>query len=878
MAENKDPLEKAPGAAADPAVDPTTDPEYRDFVAETETGARRPGGIAALILTGVALAWALMQLWFASPLPFVFNFAIFNDTEQRALHLAFAIFLAYAAYPAFRTSPRSHVPVIDWIIALVAAFCAAYIFFFYRDLAQRPGSPTPTDVWVSVVGMVLLLEATRRALGPPLMIVAMVFLGYTFLGAYMPEVIAHRGASLNKGMSHYWLGTEGVFGVALGVSTTMVFLFVLFGALLERAGAGNYFIRVAFSLLGHMRGGPAKAAVVSSAMTGLISGSSIANVVTTGTFTIPLMKKVGLSPEKAGAVEVASSTNGQLTPPVMGAAAFLMVEYVGISYIEVMKHAILPALISYIALVYIVHLEALKLGLKGMEREVPWPVRSAIVQVFMSFFAMVILSFIVYYAMGWIGALFGDWSGIVATALALVAYVGLVKYAMGVPELKSLEDVTMLPPPGPTIRAGLYYLLPVVVLVWNLMIERLSPGLSAFWAAVFMIIIIVTQRPLKSLMGRGGAMMHEAKEGLVDLREGLVAGSRNMIGIGVATAAAGIVVGTVTLTGVGLVMADFVDFISGGNLMLMLIFTAMISLLLGMGLPTTANYIVVATLMAPVIVTLASESGLLVPLIAAHMFVFYFGILADDTPPVGLAAFAAAAIAKSDPIKTGIQGFTYDMRTAILPFLFIFNTELLLIGVNTFWYAFVVFAFGVTAMFAFAAATQGHFLVRNRVWETLALLLVAFTLFRPGFWWDMIYPPLEGAPATEIAQIAERVPPGGQLRIVASGVTLEGQEVTRHIALRLGDAGAGQERVEAAGLTLSEGEGGVMIVDDVGFGSQAERAGLDFGWEIEEVQIQTERPPRQIMYIPALLLYGLIAWLQVRRRRREQHASAPSTA
>ncbi len=878
MAENKDPLEKAPGAAADPAIDPTTDPDYRDFVAETETGARRPGGIAALVLTGVALAWALLQLWFASPLPFMFNFAIFNDTEQRALHLAFAIFLAFAAYPAFRTSPRSHVPVIDWIIALVAAFCAAYILFFYRDLAQRPGAPTQTDVWVSVVGMVLLLEATRRALGPPLMIVALVFLGYTFLGPYMPEVIAHRGASLNKGMSHYWLGSEGVFGVALGVSTTMVFLFVLFGALLERAGAGNYFIRVAFSLLGHLRGGPAKAAVVSSAMTGLISGSSIANVVTTGTFTIPLMKKVGLSPEKAGAVEVASSTNGQLTPPVMGAAAFLMVEYVGISYIEVMKHAILPALISYIALVYIVHLEALKLGLKGMEREVPWPVRSAIVQVVMSFFAMVILSFIVYYTMGWIGTLFGDWSGIVATVLALVAYVGLVKYAMGVPELKSLEDVTMLPPPGPTIRAGLYYLLPVVVLVWNLMIERLSPGLSAFWAAVFMIIIIVTQRPLKSLLGRGGAMMHEAKEGLVDLREGLVAGSRNMIGIGVATAAAGIVVGTVTLTGVGLVMADFVDFISGGNLMLMLIFTAMISLLLGMGLPTTANYIVVATLMAPVIVTLASESGLLVPLIAAHMFVFYFGILADDTPPVGLAAFAAAAIAKSDPIKTGIQGFTYDMRTAILPFLFIFNTELLLIGVNTFLHAFVVFAFGVTAMFAFAAATQGHFLVRNRLWETLALLLVAFTLFRPGFWWDMIYPPLEGAPATEIAQIAERVPPGGQLRLVASGVTLEGQEVTRHIALRLGEAGSGQERVEAAGLTLSEGEGGVMIVDDVGFGSQAERAGLDFGWEIEEVQIQAERPPRQYMYIPALLLYGLIAWLQVRRRRREQHASAPSTA
>ncbi|MGC2855769.1 TRAP transporter permease [Novispirillum sp. DQ9] len=879
MSADKDPLEKAPGAAADPAIDPTTDPDYRDYVAETETGARAPGGLSALILTGVALVWALAQLWFASPLAFTFNIGIFNDTEQRALHLAFAIFLAYTAYPAFKSSPRHRIPVADWIIALVAAFCAAYLFIFYRELSTRPGMPTQTDIWVGVVGIALLLEATRRALGPPLMIVAGVFLAYTFLGPWMPDVIAHRGASLGKGMSHYWLGTEGVFGVALGVSTTMVFLFVLFGALLERAGAGNYFIRVAFALLGHMRGGPAKAAVVSSAMTGLISGSSIANVVTTGTFTIPLMKKVGMPADKAGAVEVASSTNGQLTPPVMGAAAFLMVEYVGISYIEVMKHAILPALVSYVALVYIVHLEALKLGLKGMEREVPWPLRSAVVQVVMTFFGLVILSAVVYYAMGWIGMLFGDWSGLIATALALVAYVGLLKYAMGVPELKALEDVTSLPPAGPTIRAGLYYLLPVVVLIWNLMVERLSPGLSAFWATVFMIIIILTQRPLKVLLGRGGAMAAEIKEGFVDLREGLVAGSRNMIGIGVATAAAGIVVGTVTLTGVGLVMADFVDFISGGNLMLMLIFTAMISLLLGMGLPTTANYIVVATLMAPVIVTLASEQGLLVPLIAAHMFVFYFGILADDTPPVGLAAFAAAAIAKSDPIRTGIQGFIYDMRTAILPFLFIFNTELLLIGVNTLWHAAIVFFFAVVAMFAFASGTQGYFLVRNRVWETLALLLVAFTLFRPGFWWDMIYPPLDDRPAAEIAQVAGQVPPNGQLRIVASGVTLEGKEVTRHIVLRLPAGATGADRIAATGLTLGEGGNGTMIVEDIAFGSQAEKAGLDFDWQIDAVQVQADRPPRQIMYIPALLLYGLITWLQVRRRRREDaHPAAATTA
>ena len=254
--------------------------------------------------------------------------------EIRSIHLGFAIFLAYLAYPALKSSPRRYIPVQDWILAFVAAFCAMYIFLFYRELAERPGLPTTFDVVVSVTGMVLILEATRRALGPPLMVVCLVFIFYTFAGPYMPEVILHKGASLNKGMSHYYLQTEGVFGVALGVSASMVFYFVLFGSMLEKAGAGNYFIRVAFALMGHMRGGPAKAAVVSSAMTGLVSGSAIANVVTTGTFTIPLMRKVGFSAEKAGAVEVASSTNGQLTPPIMGAVAFLMVEYVGITYTE----------------------------------------------------------------------------------------------------------------------------------------------------------------------------------------------------------------------------------------------------------------------------------------------------------------------------------------------------------------------------------------------------------------------------------------------------------------------------------------------------------------------------------------------------------------
>ncbi len=842
----------------------------RDIVAQVDTGARTPTGPVGALLIGIALAWSLFQLWYASPLPFLLNIFILNDTEARSIHLAFAMFLAYTAYPAFRRSPRRRVPVADWALALAAAFCAAYLFLFYDELARRPGRPTDADIVVAVAGMVLLLEATRRALGPPLMVVALVFLVYTFFGPWMPDVIAHKGASLNKGMSHYWLGTEGVFGVALGVSTSMVFLFVLFGALLERAGAGNYFIRVAFSLIGHMRGGPAKAAVVSSALTGMISGSSIANVVTTGTFTIPLMKKVGFTGEKAGAVEVASSTNGQLTPPVMGAAAFLMVEFVGISYLDVIRHAILPALISYIALIYIVHLESLKAGLKGLprRRESKWT-RSALAFL-TTFIGLAALTMAVYYVAGWIQAAFGAAAGWVLGALIAAAYLGLVWYAARFPELESGEDIAELPEPGPTIKSGLYFLLPVVVLVWALTVERLSPGLSAFWATAFMIGVVLTHRPLKALFRRQAAAT-AFTAGFADLFAGLVMGARNMIGIGVATAAAGIVVGTVTLTGIGLVMTEFVEFISGGNLMLLLLFTAVISLLLGMGLPTTANYIVVATLMAPVIVSIGAEAGLVVPLIAVHLFVFYFGILADDTPPVGLAAFAAAAIAKSDPIRTGVQGFLYDIRTALLPFMFIFNTELLLIGIASVWHGLLVFAAATTAMLAFAAATQRWFLVRNRLWETLALLLVAFTLFRPGFWMDMVQPEHEELPPSELARVVEALPPGGRLSLRVIGETLEGQPVDKVAVLRLPGGETPEQRLEAAGLFLAE-EDAALIVERIGFGSPAEKAGFDFDYVVEGVVVAADRPPKHLFYIPALALLALI-WAAQRRRARRSAAA-----
>jgi TRAP transporter 4TM/12TM fusion protein len=840
--------------------------DAQDLVAQVDTGARHPGGIPGKMLFAVPVAWSLFQLWYASPLPFIFGFAVFNDTEARAIHLAFALFLAFTAFPALRSSPRDHIPIQDWLFAAVGAFSAAYIFIFYTELSGRSGAPTTVDLVIAVCGMLLLLEATRRALGPPLMIVAIVFLTYTFGGPYMPDVIAHKGQSLNKVMSHQWLTTEGVFGIALGVSSSFVFLFVLFGALLEKAGAGNYFIKVAFALLGHMKGGPAKAAVVASATTGLISGSSIANVATTGTFTIPLMKRVGFPGYKAGAVEVAGSTNGQLTPPVMGAAAFLMIEYVGISYLEVIKHAILPAVISYIALVYIVHLEALKANMSGLPRRH----KPTIAQKLMSFAGIVtgtcVIGFAVYYGIGWIKDVAGDAAIYIVGVLVTIAYIGLLKFATTYPELE-MDDpnnpVLELPETGPTVKAGLYFLLPIVVLMWCLIVERFSPGLSAFWATVLMIVIVLTQRPLLAFF-RGHKHHGEFRRGITECIEGLSNGARNMIGIGVATAAAGIIVGTITLTGIGQVMIEFVEFISGGNLMAALIFTAMICIILGMGLPTTANYIVVSSLMAPVVVALAATNGIIVPLIAVHMFVFYFGILADDTPPVGLAAFAAAAIAKSDPIRTGIQGFMYDIRTAILPFLFIFNTQLLLIGIGSWFELILVIASATVAMLLFAAATQGYWLTKSRLWESLGILLVAFTLFRPGYWWDEIYAPTEIIDASRIVEQAGKAPNEGSLRMLVQGENLDGKFVKKTVMLPLGAAGDGAQRLADAGLEIRIDEGKV-IADNVMFGSVAQNVGLDFDWQIVNLQVEAERPPKHLMFIPALALLALIAWIQRRR-------------
>lgn len=894
--------------------------EINALVAAADTGGRTPSGPVAMFIMLVALSWSLFQLWIASPLPFILGFGIFNDTEARSFHLAFAIFLAFAAYPAargkFQTglavvvpivlaamfihgsragdpiwwipvvaalligvvllgSPRQRIPSWEWALAILGAVASLYVFFFYTEISRRVGAPILQDFVVAVIGILILLEATRRALGPALMIVATVFLVYTFLGPMMPSIIAHKGNSLSEVVNHQWITSQGVFGIALGVSTSFVFLFVLFGSLLDKAGAGNYFIQVAFSLMGHMRGGPAKAAVVSSAMTGIISGSSIANVVTTGTFTIPLMKRVGFSSEKAGAVEVASSVNGQIMPPVMGAAAFLMVEYVGIPYFDVVKHAFLPAVISYIALVYIVHLEAIKAGMKGLPRAYePPPIIQRLIGIAFTVAAICALSFAVYYGMGWIRPAFGDAAAYVIFALLIVVYIALLRVAAREAPLK-MEDpnapVSSLPMPGPTVRSGLHFILPVIVLVWALMVDRLSPGLSAFWAASFMIFILITQRPIMAFFRREAEIGLAVRAGFVDLLEGLVAGARNMIGIGIATATAGIIVGSVSQTGVGSSLADVVEVLSGGHIMAILLLTAVLSLILGMGLPTTANYIVVSALLAPVIVTLGQQNGLIVPLIAVHLFVFYFGIMADVTPPVGLASFAAAAVSGGDPIKTGVVAFFYSLRTAALPFLFIFNTELLLINVTWFQGIFI-FVIATVAMLLFAAATQGWFITRNRFYESALLLLIAFSLFRPGYWMDMISPPYDILPPSQIEEAVMTTPPGEVLRLRIDGLNDLGDPISFVALLPVSEGNTAEDRLLASGLELST-EGEKVIVENATFGSPAQQAGFDWDQTVTQVLAPLPQPSKYWIFVPAFLLLGGLVLMQRRRA-----AAQPVTA
>ena len=846
----------------------------QQLVADTDTGARSPSGLTSQIIFAAALAWALFQFWYASPLPFTLGFGILNDTEARSVHLGFALFLAFLAWPATKRSPRDRVPITDWVFACAGAFAGAYLLLFYAQLATRPGQPTGFDVFTASMGLLLLLEATRRAVGWPMAALAVLFIGYAMAGPFMPEVLQHKGASLNRLISHMWLTTEGVYGIALGVSTGAIFVYVLFGALLDRAGGGNYMMQVSFAALGHLRGGPAKVAVVSSALNGMISGSSVSNVVSGGIFTIPLMKKAGYGGVKAGAIETMSSVNGQIMPPVMGAAAFLMVEYVGIPYSEIVKHALLPAVLSYIGLFYIVHLEALKMGMVPLVQRAPRSASDRFIRLGLGLSGSVMVVALLYYLLLAAKALLGEaapWAvGAIVTGLYLVS----IREAARSPDLPQdidIEDPQVLDT-WATVKAGLHFLLPIGTLIWCLMIEELSPSLSAFWAVAVLIALMLTQRPLIAWL-RHEPIEGRWRDGVNDVVAGFHDGSRNMIGIGIATATAGIIVGGITLTGLGLRMTEFVELVSQGNVIAMLLFIAFVCLVLGLGVPTTANYVLVATLMAPVVVELGAQSGLIIPLIAVHLFVFYYGIMGDITPPVGLATFAASAISGEDAIRTGIQGSLYALRTVILPFIWIFNPQLLLIDIHGWWELARVVAACTLAMLIFSALTMNWFRVRSCWWENALLAAAVLLLFRPDLLMDQLSPAYRAEPAAKVYEVARAVPDHDRLVMVIRGTNIEGDDITKTVAIGLGAAGEdGRRRLSQSGLQLMT-LGDKVQIGAVRFGSRAQKAGLEQGWDVVSLQVPTDRPTPHWFYLPALVLIGAVWLSQGARMRRGTVAS-----
>ena len=634
--------------------------EAKRIAQEEEAGYRHLVGRDKWVVPGIAVVWCIFQLSIAS-------WVLLDTVIIRAVHLGFAMLITFTSYPTLKKprtgfwsflSTRTRIPVFDYALAIIACFASLYIFLDYRGIAGRQGAPIMRDILVGVVLVIVLLEAARRVIGPGLTVIASAFSLYAFFAEHMPEFMAFKSASLRKYIGKMTMQTEGIYGIPLDVSATIVFLFVLFGTMLDRAGGGRFFINIALSMLGRFKGGPAKAAIVGSGLTGMVSGSSIANIVTTGTFTIPLMKKVGYTPIKAAAIEVAASTDGQIAPPIMGAAAFIIAEYLNVPYLEVIKAAAIPAFVSYATLFYIVHVEASKAGLRGLTKE-ETP----------SFFK--------------------------------------------------------------TLRGGLHYLIPIGVLIYELVIPRHSPEMAAFRAIIAMFFIMLFQEPVMRYFNKE-PVAPGFIQSLKTIVESLAAGGRNMVTVAIATAAAGIIVGVVTM-GIGGIITEVVEFLSGGNIFALVFITALASLILGMGLPTTATYIVMAALTAPIIVEVGAANGFIVPLMAAHLFCFYFGILADDTPPVGLAAYAAAAIAKSPPIPTGIQGFIYDIRTAMIAFMFIFNYDLILHNINSWGLALLIFVTACIGNFAFAAATQGWFTHRNVWYEVPFFLLVAFVMMQPGY-------------------------------------------------------------------------------------------------------------------------------------------------
>ena len=748
-------------------------------------------GIHLKLVAVIAITWSLFQLWYASPFPFWLNFGMFKGLPARAIHLGFALLLAFLIFPYAR---GKKVNFIDMLIAITGAICCLYIYVFYDQLVDRGGIllkinlsdnfTIPIELILGIIGIVILLEATRRVIGIPLVIIAVCFLLFSYFGQYAPDIISHGGLSLKRLVGFQWFDQEAIFGIPIGVSVDFIFLFVLFGALLETAGGGKYFLDLAFALVGKMRGGPAKAAILGSGMTGLISGSSIANTVTTGTFTIPIMKKTGFSKEKAGAIEVSSSVNGQIMPPVMGAAAFVMASFIGVTYFEVVKHAFLPAIISYIALFYISHLEALKLNLKGMDEN-------------------------------------------------------------DIPKLKK------------TFFEGIHFLVPIFVLIYLLVYMRLTASYSIFFATITLIIVNLLNKIFKEKNFKN-ALIYWYNQTVVGFEKGAL----NMVSVGIAIATAGIIVGAVGSTGLSTNLIIVIESIAKDNVIILLFLTIILCLLLGMGLPTTANYVVVASLMATVLVDVGNASGFIFPLIAVHLFVFYFGLMADVTPPVGLASYAAAAISGGDPLRTGAQAFWYSLRTGILPIVFLFNSELLLIGIQSIWHGLMVIATSLIGILVFTSATQGWFINKLRWYEIIIFLIISISLLSPEFILNKFYPKYNYLSIEEINK--KQFDYNKEIRIKITRLTEYGERYKLFVIEK--NSFDENFSLDDYGMSLVV-EDNKTIIDTLKWNGIAKKSGLDMGDIINEFKIENQnRPKKEIIYPIALILLSIFGYLNIRRR------------
>jgi len=876
-----------------------SDKELQQELEEIEYTGRKMNVQLAQIVAVIAFTWALFQLWIASPLPSALWLV---DVQKRGIHLGFALLLCFLMFPAARSLATRRLPIYDIVLALLSSGTALYMFFGYRGLVDRQGVlldidlfgfTIPFEMILGGVGIVLLLEATRRSIGVPLVIVSCIFLLYSvlgpdvqtliavigavfltiaalaalkqnyvlaapfavigaavmvyaFTGEQVQDILAHKGVSFKRLIGYQWLGGEAIFGIPVDVSVSFVFLFVLFGALLDKTGAGSYFLDLAFALVGKYRGGPAKAAILASGMTGAISGSSIANVVTTGTFTIPVMRKTGFPAVKAGAIEVAASTNGQIMPPIMGAAAFIIAEFIGISYFDVVVAAIIPALTSYIALFYISHLEALKLNLKGL----PLPDIPRFWSTFIEGIHFLIPIVVLIYLL-----MVERWSASSAVFYSILWMMLIIL------SIKVKPTTVNRPVLVATLSAPVFV---STALRWGYDVNITT---ATMWGIVAAALVVLGFTALSAKDGKD-AVLENLKLGFAEIGSGMVAGSRNMISIGVAVATAGIIVGAVSSTGLNNALVGVVEAISGGNIYILLGMTAVLCIVLGMGLPTTANYIVVASLLAGVVVELGQASGLVLPLIAVHLFVFYFGLMADSTPPVCLAAFAAAAISRADPLKTGVQSFLYDIRTAVLPFIFIFNPEMLLIGVQSWWHGLMVFATSLIAIFCFSAVTQGWFLIKVRWYEGIALLVVCFALFRPDFMMNLIYPPFEPVAVEKLAASERVATPGYTVRIHVKRETDYGERLKLY---RIGTPSISPDKEFGDyGLKIKRDEKGRFIVDKLQRLGLSAKIGIKEGDVVSAADVeQVGLPAKQWTYPFALLLLGLVILWQLARQRRE---------